>query len=252
MSSKEKVLVITLAVFAIAFMLVAEVVDFGSYNMLAGTISKLISAFFFFVIMRNVSLLNCPKPSVDKSKNKTERLILLIIVGVVCVNNAPIIGLITGNVLITQDALGIVSFIFYCLAVALFEEILFRGVIRSAFVYVFEKNRYRDILAVLFSAVVFSIAHFSSFSIGVIVQMGYTLLLGFAWGYIASKEGHIWWGVLLHFIYNVGGMAVAYIGSGTQWDKATVVLTVIFAGLAVFIYSKVLISDIKRCSLHKE
>ena len=159
---------------------------------------------------------------------------------VVCVNNAPLIGLLSGNVVITASADRIFLYLFYCFSVALFEEVLFRCVLLETFFVIAGDNIRNKFLALFISALIFSLSHFDGFNFNVMIQMGYTFLLGVGWGYIAMKEGHILWGIAMHFLYNAGGMA-AQIAEGNRWDTATVIITALLSVAvgAVYLYSMV-------------
>ena len=94
------------------------------------------------------------------------------------------------------------SWVFLLLAVlpAFFEEYLFRGIILGI-----GKNEFRKRwVAVVFQALVFALLHFSYFELPGIFFMG------FVFGLIALRNGHIWFGVVAHMVFNGTTVAVQY------------------------------------------
>lgn len=92
--------------------------------------------------------------------------------------------------------------ILLCIAVlpAIFEELLFRGYIRTAF----GDGKKRAILAITVSSLMFCIAH------GSIYKVPTTLIMGIAFGYIAYKSGSVLITVILHFINNANSLISYY------------------------------------------
>lgn len=106
------------------------------------------------------------------------------------------------------------SWVFFLLAVlpAFFEEYLFRGIILGI-----GKNEFRKRwVAVIFQALVFALLHFSYFELPGIFFMG------FVFGLIALRNGHIWFGVVAHMVFNGTTVAVQYFmknASQPEYDK---------------------------------
>jgi len=106
------------------------------------------------------------------------------------------------------------SWVFLLLAVlpAFFEEYLFRGIILGI-----GKNEFRKRwVAVIFQALVFALLHFSYFELPGIFFMG------FVFGLIALRNGHIWFGVVAHMVFNGTTVAVQYFmknASQPEYDK---------------------------------
>ena len=69
----------------------------------------------------------------------------------------------------------------------------------------------------------------------VIMQIGYSALIGAMCSVVIVKTANIWLCVVLHGIFNFGGAVVQYCGRGEIWDTFTVVFTAILA-VSVTVY----------------
>ena len=86
-----------------------------------------------------------------------------------------------------------------CIAPALFEELLFRGVIQSGF------KAYGEKLAIIVSALIFMIMH------GNAEQTVHQFIIGLVIGFIFIKSGNLWIGVIVHFFNNFISITQSYI-----------------------------------------
>ena len=84
----------------------------------------------------------------------------------------------------------IIYFISIAVAPAIFEELLFRGIIMQSL------RRFGDYFAVIVSSVLFALIH------GNLIQGPYSLLLGMFIGYFVIYTGSLWTGVAIHFVNN--------------------------------------------------
>ncbi len=156
----------------------------------------------------------------------------------VVVNNFPIIGLISGNAYVTSPPWYIAIFALEALMIGLFEEFAFRGVLLP---FVLE-NRCSSRRSI-FGATVISSAAFGGIHLfnlfagagigGVLLQVGYSFLIGGMCAIVLLYTRCIWICVLLHAIYDFGGFLVPTLGEGTVWDPATVTVTVILGVFAL-------------------
>ena len=152
----------------------------------------------------------------------------------VAIVNFPFAALIRGAAVIERlDLLWL--FIFKCIAIALIEEILFRALLLPFFMERFAKKRYRVLISVLGSSVLFALMHLFNlfFGAGVgetMVQVGYTFLIGCMLAVMMLKTKNIWLCVIVHALFNVGGMIVSDLGSGSFQDITFWILTAV-AGL---------------------
>ncbi len=116
--------------------------------------------------------------------------------------------------MLQMDSTIELSWVFVLLAVlpAFFEEYLFRGIILGIGKKEFQKRW----VAVVFQALVFALLHFSYFELPGI------FLMGFVFGLITLRNGHIWFGVVAHMVFNGTTVAVQYFmknSSQPEYDK---------------------------------
>ncbi len=159
----------------------------------------------------------------------------------VVVNNMPILSLIRGDAYIIRSApVYWIWFGLECLAIGLFEELAFRGVI---FLSLAEKRRTTRkglFWSLILTSAVFGAVHLINVLMGagigsVILQIGYSFLIGAMCSVVLLKTRNIWLCVLLHAVYDFSGNLVPTLGGGTWWDTPTVIFTVILA-VATTIY----------------
>lgn len=74
---------------------------------------------------------------------------------------------------------------------AIIEEFCIRGVVLQPL------RRYGDFFAIMMSSIIFSILH------GNMVQIPYTIVAGFYFGYVCVATGSLWPSIVLHFINNL-------------------------------------------------
>ncbi len=153
----------------------------------------------------------------------------------VVVNNMPILSMLSGDAYLVQgDAWHILWFSLECLAIGLFEEAAFRGV---ALLLIAEKRRTTKkglLISILLSSAVFGVIHLINILAGsspgaVIMQIGYSFLIGAMCSVVLFKTANIWLCVLLHAVYDFCGMLMPTLGGGTWWDTPTVVFTAVLA-----------------------
>lgn len=158
----------------------------------------------------------------------------------VAVNNFPFITFFTGKAWISEKPLYVVFYGAVCLSVGFFEEMAFRGCIFTVVLQRMKKSRLGVFFAIVISSVIFGLVHlvnlFAGGSVGgVILQTGYSFLIGGMCAVILVKTKNIWYCVVLHGVYNFAGGVVPECGGGVIWDTPTVILTTVVA-LAVAAY----------------
>ena len=164
-------------------------------------------------------------------------LISVLVALAVALNNAPIIGLVTGNARVDAGAFDLVLFAMQAFAVALFEEAAFRGYL---FPFILERFSERSVFfSTVLSSAVFAAFHLVNIFYGapgsVLLQVGYTFLIGGMCAVVLLKTRCLWICVGLHAIYNFGGTLVPTLGSGIVWDTLTVTITAILGAAALAI-----------------
>ncbi|MBQ5362924.1 MAG: CPBP family intramembrane metalloprotease [Clostridia bacterium] len=166
----------------------------------------------------------------------------------VAVNNAPIIGLATGNAYITDPAGGVLIMLAYCLAIGTFEEFAFRGLFFMMILESRRKSTKQIFWTTAISSAVFGLVHLVNIAVGAnpgatLLQVGYSFLIGGMCAIVLLKTGSIWYCVLLHTVYDIGG-TILYVGGGVRWDAVTVTITAVL-GVAVAVFMAISLLRIK-------
>ena len=140
----------------------------------------------------------------------------------VIVANFPFTALISGEAVIDRPDL-IWLFVIKCLSIGLMEEMFFRGLMHTVIAERLEKHPQRIFLSVLISSAVFGLWHlvnlFSGSNVGgVMLQVGYSFLIGAMLAVVLIKTENLWLCVLLHALFDVGGGIVGDLGHGPFQD----------------------------------
>ena len=197
-------------------------------SMLGKTIYQLsIGALFIWLIYimgdRNYLLLN---------RTTKKKLLWALPCLMVCLVNFPWAGIFTGNVNIT-GVRYVPLYILYVVSIALVEELVFRGVLLNIVFRYTRRSKLPYVFAVLISSAIFAAFHlFNLFivfdPIGVMLQVGYTFLIGCMFAVIQIKMGSVWYCVFFHALFNFGGMITFFdFASGNPWDTVFWILTVV-------------------------
>lgn len=157
----------------------------------------------------------------------------------VAVNNFPIIGLATGSAYITDPAGGVLIIVAYCFAIGMFEEFAFRGLFYLMVLDGRRKSTKQIFWTTAASCAVFGLVHLVNLFVGAnpgatLLQVGYSFLIGGMCAIVLLKTGSIWYCVLLHTVYDIGG-TILYLGGGARWDAVTVTVTAVL-GVAVAVF----------------
>ena len=145
--------------------------------------------------------------------------------------NFPYHAIAEGTATIVRgDLIGL--FILYVLGIAFLEELIFRGVIVLLTSDYLKNNRHAPLLITIISASVFSLFHLTNLFVGagigdVLLQCLYTFLIGAMLTVTMLKLNNIWLCVLIHAIFDFGGLLIIHIGSGNPWDTMFWVLTIV-------------------------
>lgn len=135
------------------------------------------------------------------------------------------------------------------------EELCFRGVILPLCVIIFKNKKHNAILVIFTSSAIFGATHLlnllggASFG-GVILQVGYSFLIGAMCGIVLLFSKSIFYPILLHFIFDIGGLLTSAnlsVAFGNQWDTLTIILTAVIGSIVaiVFILKTVFCDDEK-------
>ena len=171
----------------------------------------------------------------------------------VVVNNMPILSMIWGDAYVVHSApVYWVWFSLECLAIGLFEELAFRGVIFLMFAEKRHTTRKGLFWSLILTSAVFGAVHLANVLMGagiggVILQIGYSFLIGAMCSVVLLKTRNIWLCVLLHAVYDFGGKIIPTLFKGTMWDTPTVIVTAVLAVLtAAYLIWQFFVLDLGR------
>ena len=159
----------------------------------------------------------------------------IVIAFAVACNNLPILSLLQGSAYLTAPLPDILLFACGCLSVALFEELLFRGLLFPLLLRHFPDTRGGRLLALLLSSAAFALLHLLNLPAAgsaALLQVGYSFLIGCLTAVLFLLGRGLLLPVLFHALYNFCGTLVPSCGTGLLWDLPTVVLTVLLSLLA--------------------
>ncbi len=162
-------------------------------------------------------------------------ILILLPAFLVAVNNFPFSCLLAGRAVIDAPAWRILLLAVECLCIAFFEETAFRGVVLLGLIGRKPQSRLWVFWSVVLTSVIFGLIHlvnlYQSSPVAVLLQIGYSTLIGAMCSVVLIKSADLWLCVILHAVFNFGGAVVQYCGRGEIWDTFTVIFT---AALAVF------------------
>ena len=205
-------------------------------EMFDGLVTRLLGIIAVVAILGGVgvNLTNKPVP-------ETILAVLPCFLAVIC--NPPLEGLIFGDAELNYGGAELAAYIVMlaaeCLAVGFFEELLFRG---ALFTFVLENRRENGkkiFLSVVISSAVFALVHlvnlFAASPLSVLLQIGYSFLIGGLCAFALLKTGNVIVCALLHGTFNFCGTLVDTLGAGGWGGIPTIIITSV-VGIAVAIY----------------
>ena len=219
--------------------------DYG--ELICKTLSRLLGGIVCCALM---TLLLGPHLLFKYRKGALKRLLMVLPCFAVAINNFPFLSVIMGEITFSTNISDIILYAIFCFSVGFFEEAAFRGCVFSVILDRKNADRWSVLKASIISSAVFGIVHivnlFAGASIGyVILQIGYSFLIGALCSVVLVKTANLLYCVILHAVYNFAGGVSSELGSGTIWTAPTVILTVIVA-VAVTVYTVVLWYNVKK------
>ncbi|MBQ8141397.1 MAG: CPBP family intramembrane metalloprotease [Clostridia bacterium] len=213
-----------------------------------------LSTRFFGALLCLFLIFYCSYQNILKIKFRTlhKAILFTLPCWLIAINNFPIISYFSGNAYISGSKPEILFYFLQCLCVGLFEELAFRGCI---FMMVLQRRRRstKDLFwAIVISSAIFGAIHLVNIFAGaspisVILQIGYSFLIGGMCSVILMKTGCIWHCALIHAVYNFCGGVVPELGGGVIWDTPTVILTVVVSlAVAAYVIFSLLRIDVKK------
>lgn len=175
-----------------------------------------------------------------KLKVSLKGLVMVIPAFLVVINNIPIIALITGNVQITASTLNVVLFVFYCFSIGLYEEVVFRGIVFPLCLMATKNKKHGVFWAMAISSAIFALGHIMALLSGAsivstLLQIGYSFLIGAMCAIVVYITHNLTIAIVLHTIFDIGGLMTTFIAVGNQWDLATIIITAVL-GVIVTAY----------------
>ncbi len=171
----------------------------------------------------------------------------------VAVNNAPLVGLISGEVSVHAGGVSVLLFALYCASVGLFEEIVFRGIVFPLVLRKMGSTRKGIFWSVIISSALFGAIHvvnfFSSAPGAVVLQIGYSFLIGAMCAMVMLLCRNVFACAALHAGFNFAGLIADELGTGQVWNAVNITLTAVVGVLAllygVFVMVKIVRPDEK-------
>ena len=129
----------------------------------------------------------------------------------------------------------------------MFEEFAFRGVVFLSILEKRRKNTLDVFISIVLTSAVFAVVHlFNIFGgaspVAVLMQIGYSFLIGGMCSVVLLRTANIWLCVILHATFNFCGYFMPTLGDGTWWDTPTVVITVL---LSIVVTAYIVVSLIR-------
>lgn len=232
---------ILFVIFAV-LMLVAELLNVRfahesiEYDLIYNIVTRMIGAVICIILMSY-----CSFTYLFSSFGKLKSIICVLPCCLIAINNFPFIPMAMGSLTLETKWYFILLFGVQCFFVGLFEETAFRGCV---FMLLLEK-KHKTIKEVFYSVVmssfIFGAIHIVNLLVGagigsVVLQLGYSFLIGSMCAVILLVTKKIWLSVFVHATFNFAGGLVPTLGNGDIWDTPTIILTVIVS-VIVAIYT---------------
>lgn len=244
MRKKDRILLAALIVAIVAelifrFTAIKLVKDEVLNDLVITIITRAVTGICLLVILVDLKYEVFRKP---RGKDLAFALPFLILV----VNNFPFASVILKDAHLVYPAGYVAVFVLSCLAVGFSEEIAFRGIV---FNYLLAEKGEKPVLwAVIVQAVVFALMHVFNLFFGagigsVLLQIGYTFLIGAMLAIVLYRTRNIWICIILHTIYNFGGMLLPTLGTGSWPHLITVIITVVISLIVTAYVFTIIIKD---------
>lgn len=235
--------IILLFFISMIIILVLSYIDLFSFSnqlvneMVSNSIPRILGGIVFIVLMSIIGY----KKSFTFNGPVLKSFLLIIPGLIVAVNNFPIIAYFDGRAGITEPVYTIHIFVIECFSTGFFEEIVFRGILLLLLIQKLPKTKKGMYLAIFISSTIFGLFHLVNIFEGIgftdiLLQVGYSFLMGLMWAVVYLKTKNIWMSIILHSAYNFFGLVLFRLGYvDGRFDNITIVITVILA-ILVSIY----------------
>ena len=183
-------------------------------------------------------------------KVSLKSLVLLLPLMVIAINNFPFYAVFVDKTVVYVAEKFPLQYLLVALFVAVAEEFAFRALILPLITIKFSQKdvKFKPFLVIVVASAIFSAVHlinlFSGTAVGVVVvQLGYSFLLGAGLCLLMIKTRNVILPILVHFIYNAGGALIEYgLAFGWAWTVGQIVLTAVVAVIMGIIVASMIFS----------
>ncbi len=257
-SSKRSALVRKIILMVLLSVLVAIELGFRFFNDKLGltddiymTLTRLIGGAACIMFMLEFSFERALHPLGNK---RAIYLLAILPAFVIAINNFPFVSFFSGDCTISASFGDIIIYALFCLCVGFFEEMAFRGCALMFFLKKRANTRLGIFISILFSSLIFGIVHliniFTSSPISVLLQIGYSALIGALCSVVLLATENIWLCVLCHGLYNFCGGLKDNFGAGIMWTTPQMIFTAIVAVIVtvymIWLFFKIPLSNAKE------
>ncbi len=252
----KKVIYFSLFAFFALLLLLIEVLgirfskDDLIHDMIYGIITRLIGSVICILM---ICFCSYGKLFSFGGRGQSRALLLTLPAWLIAINNFPFIPVISGNAVLEKSWGLVFLYAIQCLLVGLFEECAFRGCVFMLILEGRRKTRKDVFWSIVYSSLVFGAIHIVNLFAGagiipVVLQLGYSFLIGAMCALVLLVTKRLWTSIFLHALFNFAGGVIPTLGAGHIWDTPTVILTVVIS-LAVLAYMIVLFARFDLPSL---
>ena len=144
--------------------------------------------------------------------------------------NYPYSSLILGTSHIIKGEFAWVL-VLYCLSVSILEELFFRILLFSFILEKLQNKKHYYFITIILTSVIFGLWHLVNLITGApiiatLMQVGYTFLIGCMLSVTFTVSKNIWFCILVHSIFDIGGFIITIIGEGDFQDMWFWILTI--------------------------
>lgn len=212
-------------------------IDNIEYELVYGTLSRVFGAAICLLLMKY-----CSFDYLLSNKGIDARALLLVLPCLlISINNFPFVPVLSNGVALEARWYLVLLYALQCLFVGIFEETAFRGCVFMLMLEKRSKTRKDIFFSIVFSSLIFGAIHIVNLFVGagivpVVLQLGYSFLIGAMCSVALLVTQSLWVPVILHALFNfAGGVIPTFVDNFKIWTVGEIVLTVVVS-LIVAIY----------------
>lgn len=233
---------------ALIFILPPEILSLHAMDYVLSSVNNLVAFVVLIIIAKKIGLFDDIPWNV---KGVFKGLLLGIPVLLFCLVQLSGILEATYDYSIVINVFGVVAALIYCVAIALWEEFLCRGVILTNMLKKWGNSKNGIIKSVILSAFIFGAAHvitgFGGDWTNTTIQIVYASFMGLLFGVIYIKTKSLASTIVLHFILNLTAYTMPYVMPNFQsMNPLTFILSIFAFVCLLVIETYVLIDDITK------